>query len=129
MAESIAASLSGIDKDMVFIKEINIVDRRRLSGSRRLAGSNVKVDYELLVPETYTGEAISTSSLNTATLISNVQTKAAAAGLPAVTISGVTQDEPVSTALNTETPVTGAAQPMAGSALRSVLIALVLALA
>jgi hypothetical protein len=127
MAESLAASLEGIDSSMIYILKLSVVTRRRLAAARRLAAS-VKCDYEILLPSDYSGEAITASSVSGDALKTAVQTKAAAAGVP-VTVATVTSAEPVSSSVGTDdTPVTGAAQPMAGSVLSAMLaIAMVLA--
>merc|ERR1719158_185807 len=44
MAESLAASLEGIDSSMIYILKLSVVTSRRLAAARRLAAS-VKCDY------------------------------------------------------------------------------------
>jgi len=116
MAESIAESLAGVTKDMIVIKKLSVGSgSRRLSltivdadatESRRLAAT-VQCEYEINLPSTYTGDPISTASVDQAVLKAKVAEKATAAGITGVEVTGVTSLEPVIVQVPVPVPVPG----------------------
>jgi len=127
LREAVADTIAGVEKDNVRITNITTVRRlREIEGARKLAGhvsdaGTVKVNYEIVLPDTYTGVAIKKSSISPTKLMTAINTRVAAKG-----ISGATVTEAPIVAEPTSATV---GQPKAtGGALRSASLALAAAL-
>merc|ERR1719424_387338 len=92
LREAVADTISGVEKDNVRITNITSVRRlREDEGARRLAAHSsagtVKVNYEIVLPDTYTGAAIKKSSISPTTLMKAINTRVAAKGVSGATVT------------------------------------------
>jgi len=88
LREAVADTIAGVEKDNVRIT--NITSARRLredEGARRLSAGTVKVNYEIVLPDTYTGAVIKKSSISPTTLMTAINTRVAAKGIAGVTVT------------------------------------------
>jgi hypothetical protein len=87
LREAVADTVEGVEKENVRIT--NITSARRLSEApgRMLAAGSVKVDYEIVLPDTYTGGPIKKSSFKPATLMAAINTRVAAKGITGATVT------------------------------------------
>jgi len=90
LREAVADTLVGIEKDHIVITGIVDVDRR-LSEERMLGGhtgaGSVKVEYEIMVPQTYTGATITAASFKPATLMTNINKRITSKGVAGVSVT------------------------------------------
>jgi len=126
LREAVADTLKGVENGNVRITNITTATRRLEELSRRLAAhlaapGSVKVEFEIVLPATYTGAAIKASSLAPAALMAAINTRLAAKGV------GVTVAEaPVIATLKTTSLGTPEAT---GGAYRSATVGLLAAFA
>jgi len=126
LREAVADTISGVEKDNVRITNITSVRRlREDEGARRLAAHSsagtVKVNYEIVLPDTYTGAAIKKSSISPTTLMKAINTRVAAKGISGATVT----EAPIIAELSSTT----VGQPKStGGALRSAPLGLAAAL-
>jgi hypothetical protein len=131
----------GVSLNNIIVTNVELISptARRLGSTRRLASHTkfgIKITTEILLDDSYTGAAINTAAFEEpaaqAAMTTALVKKSNEKGVASVTADTVTVNQ-ASLAVTAEdvsvaTPVTGAAQPMAGT-LFSTIIALAMALA
>jgi hypothetical protein len=78
LRKAIADTIDGVDSDLVRILNVTTVTTRRLrdTAERRLA-TEVKIDYEIILPEAYSGPPVTAASIPKAALQKNINTRIA----------------------------------------------------
>jgi len=93
LREAVADTLTGIEPENVRITNVTIVSRRLEELSRRLAShasadaGKVKVEFEIVLPPTYTGAAIKTTSIKPAVLMTAINARVTAKGITDATVT------------------------------------------
>jgi len=124
MQKSLHASMADMELDFINVYGMTKVVARRLGDAegRRLAESSIKVDFKIIIPATSTIK-FTAASIDVAKMAAAVTTQAKASGLE-IKVVGVPSVAAVQTEVTGGETVTGAASPMAGSALAALVMAI-----